>query len=70
MGTMRDIGGGAILENKAKLKHLKGIDLSRNFISKPMVKKLKTAFSSIKLTDMEEPYPDGEEDFYYVSVGE
>lgn len=71
MGTMRGVGAQAILDNAASFKHLKSIDLDRNYIPYELCNQLRAAFGnavSIGRQETADTY-DGEA-YYYTSVGE
>jgi hypothetical protein len=71
LGTMHGAGAEAILANAAKFHHLEHIDLSRNFLSDEHVKQLRKAFGKkVDVSDQEEADDDGEDTYYYISVGE
>jgi uncharacterized protein (TIGR02996 family) len=71
MGTMHGAGADAIIANAAKFQHLEHIDLSRNFLSEDHVKQLRKLFGKkVDLRDQEEADEDGEDTYYYTSVGE
>lgn len=70
MGTMQDSGAQVLLDHAGKLKHLKKLDLSDNFISDAMVAQLAAALPNAALGDQEAPDTYGDEIWTYVSVGE
>jgi uncharacterized protein (TIGR02996 family) len=71
MGTMHGAGAEAIIANAAKFQHLEHIDLSRNFLSDEQAKQLRKLFGKkVDVSDQEEADEDGEDTYYYTSVGE
>lgn len=71
MGTLHGAGAEAIIANAAKFKHLKKLDLSRNFLSDEQVAQLRKLFGkAVDVGQQEQPDDWGGELHYYTSVGE
>lgn len=71
MGTMREPGARVLIANAAKFKHLKSLNLSKNYIPTDLCTQLRTALGSIVNTagqNTPDMY-DGEPQ-YYTTVGE
>lgn len=66
MGTMTDEGGQVLLQHAEKFSHLKGLDLSENFLSDALAEQLQQALSGIVNVAGQEDA----DDWLYVSVGE
>ncbi|NVB39587.1 hypothetical protein G6O69_17225 [Pseudenhygromyxa sp. WMMC2535] len=66
MGTMTDAGAELLLPIAELLRRLGALDLSQNFLSPAMVSRLRLALPNARLDDQKQ----GEEGWYYVSVGE
>lgn len=66
MGTMGDAGARSLLEHRERLKHLKSIDVSDNFLTEEMIEELKGAGLPIVSRDQK----DLEDDYRYVTVAE
>lgn len=71
MGTMREPGARAILDNAAAFKHLKSLNLSRNYIPSALCTELRRAFgSTVNVGQQEAPDMWDGEEHYYTTVGE
>ncbi|HVH97454.1 MAG TPA: WGR domain-containing protein [Enhygromyxa sp.] len=71
MGTMREPGARALLANAASYKHLKSLNLERNYIPADLASQLTSAFGSmVKLGRQGTPDVYDGENHYYTSVGE
>lgn len=71
MGTMREPGARAILDNAARFKHLKSLNLNRNYIPAELCEQLRTALGSIvNIGRQERPDTYDDELYYYTAVGE
>jgi uncharacterized protein (TIGR02996 family) len=66
-GTMSDTGAELLIQGASKLKHLKRIDLSKNFFTLEAQEELEETFK--KLIDLSDQ-GDGDEDYRYVQVSE
>jgi uncharacterized protein (TIGR02996 family) len=72
MGTLKDIGGQAIVAAADKFKHLTKLDLDHNYLSDAVVKALQRAFGkkvSVGRRETASDWGDGEL-HYYTQVGE
>jgi len=69
MGTMSDEGAQALADGAAKLKHLKKLDVSDNFLTQKGMDALKGICAEVVTGEQKEPY-DWDEDGRYVTVGE
>jgi predicted DNA-binding WGR domain protein len=71
MGTMREAGARAILDNAASFKHLKSLNLDRNYIPADLHGPLQTTFGpAVRIGRQERPDAYNGEDYYYTTIGE
>ena len=71
MGTMREPGATAILANVDKFKHLKSLNLDRNYIPSNLCGQIRTALAGIVNIGRQETADEyNGELYYYTSVGE
>jgi predicted DNA-binding WGR domain protein len=71
MGTMREPGARAIIRNAEKFKHLKSLNLNRNYIPADLCTQLRTALGSIvNIGRQETPDVYDGEEYFYTAVGE
>ncbi len=71
MGTMTDDGAQALLDGAGKLRHLKKLDLSDNFIGVTCARALQQALGdAVNVVQQGQPDTYDGETFYYVSVSE
>jgi uncharacterized protein (TIGR02996 family) len=66
LGMMTDAGANQIVENAAAFKHLKHLDVHRNYLSKDACAALATVCASVDVTRQE----DVEDDYRYCQIGE
>ncbi|KIG13886.1 Molybdate metabolism regulator [Enhygromyxa salina] len=72
MGTMRERGANAIVDNASKFSKLRSLDLSENYISDELCDKLRGALGRIVMLGEQREADDygDDEAYYYTSVGE
>ena len=71
MGTMTDEGAEVLLQHAKAFAHLKQLDVSDNYLSSGMCKRLRDAMPNVVTGSQKDPNEDGEDDpWYYTSVAE
>lgn len=71
MGTLKDVGGQAILAAVDKFKHLKKLDLDHNYLSDQVAKDLQKALGKkVNIGQRDTPHDWGDGPRYYTQVGE
>jgi hypothetical protein len=69
-GTLKDEGAQLLLDNLDKISHLKFIDMSYNYLSKDMKKKLQALPMKIDVSDTQDADEDDDEVYYYPMITE
>lgn len=69
-GTLKDVGAQLLLDNLDKISHLKFIDMSYNYLSKDMKKKLQALPMKIDVSDTQDADEDDDEVYYYPMITE
>ena len=69
-GTLKDEGAQLLLDNLDKISHLKFIDMSYNYLSKDMKKKLQALPMKIDVSDTQDADEDDDQVYYYPMITE
>ncbi|MFV8754877.1 WGR domain-containing protein [Nannocystaceae bacterium ST9] len=71
MGTLRDVGGQAILDAIESFEQLESLDLSHNYMTDKVAKALQKKLGKrVDVSDRKKPSNWGDEDRYYTQIGE
>ncbi|MBT3224550.1 MAG: hypothetical protein HN348_36240, partial [Proteobacteria bacterium] len=71
MGTMTDEGAEVLLKHAKALTHLKQLDVSDNYLSRDMCKRLRDAMPNVVTGSQKDAFEDDEDEpWYYTSVAE